>query len=76
MNGTQKDFDRQKEREEEEEYLTKDEKNAEIVNDLRKSLRKFLVIKSKGGWTIEQCEMMSLEGLLMAARHFSKLARG
>lgn len=76
MNGTQKDFDRQKERQEAEEYLTKNEREAEIVTSLRKKLRQYLVVKSKGGWTPEQCELLSLEGLLDAASHFAKKMKG
>jgi hypothetical protein len=71
MNGTQKDFDRQIEKQEAEEYLTKSEREAEIVTGLRKHLRRYVVTKAKGGWSPEQCEMLSLEGLLDAAKHFA-----
>jgi hypothetical protein len=70
MNGTEKDAERSKE------YFSEKERAAEIVAELRKSLQRFIVTRSKGGWTPEQCESMSLVGLLVAAKTYAHREEG
>ena len=65
MNGTQKDIEYSKK------FFAGDNRRKEQIKDLRKELQRFILLQCPGGWTAEQCEMLTLEGLFEAAMHYA-----